>query len=139
MVCNQALSSTNIMDKMWCEKKWIMMYDSTFNTITIIKRCDHNHEVSSYVCNAFRLALIWQGNSFEEIYKWEILVYIFCYRMIFQLCFSLKHLYQPLDSSIYVSIDVFFKKLLRTWLYCSSKYFSFSSSFSKSFIKMFAA
>ena len=38
----------------------------------IIKRCDHNYELSSYICNPVRLALIWPDNSFEEICKWEI-------------------------------------------------------------------
>ena len=42
------------------------------HTVTITTRCDHNYEVSSYICNPFRLALIWPGNSFEEICKWEI-------------------------------------------------------------------
>ena len=42
------------------------------HTATIIKHCDHNYEVSSYVCNPFRLALISPGNFSYEIYKWEI-------------------------------------------------------------------
>ena len=40
--------------------------------VTIIKRCDHNYKVSSYICNPICLALIWPDNSFKEIYKWEI-------------------------------------------------------------------
>ena len=59
----------NIIDTIRCEKKWNIMYDSTLNTQL---HCDHNYEVSSYICNPFCLALIWPSNSFKEIYKWEI-------------------------------------------------------------------
>ena len=42
------------------------------HTVTIINHCNHNYQISSYICNPFRFALIWPGNSFEEICKWEI-------------------------------------------------------------------
>ena len=58
---------------MRCEKKWIIMYKQYFqHTVTIIKHCDHNYEVSSCICNPIRIALIWPDNSFEEICKREI-------------------------------------------------------------------
>ena len=73
MVCNKTLPWTNIMDTMRCEKKWMIMYQQYFqHTVTIIKHCDHNYEVSWSICNPVRLALIWPDNSFEEICKWEI-------------------------------------------------------------------
>ena len=42
------------------------------HTVTIIKHCDHNYEVSSSICNPICVALMWPDNSFKEIYKWEI-------------------------------------------------------------------
>ena len=98
------------------------------HTITIIKHCDHNYEISLYIFNRFRLALIWPGNCFEEIYKWEIDVsnYLDISRIYLLLwddfptllpsqtsltvhsSFRVKRdSFQSLDSSIYMSIDVF--------------------------------
>ena len=49
-----------------------MDHHAIHGSVAIINRCDHIYEVSSYICNPIRLALIWPDNSFEEIYKWEI-------------------------------------------------------------------
>ena len=123
------------------------------HTVTIINHCDHNYEISSYICNPFRFALIWPGNSFEEIRKWEIgasnyldisVIYILLQDDFPTLLLSQTSL--SAHSSFQVKRDffhnlfhnVFLLKSPRTWLHCSSKCFSLSSSFSKGFIKMFA-
>ena len=125
----------------------------------IIKRCDHNYELSSYICNPVRLALIWPDNSFEEICKWEIGVSSYldvsCIYHLLQddfptllpsqgsltVQFSVqvkRDSFHNLSIPQYRCQQMFFVKSYRAWLHCCFTYFSLSSSFSKSSIKMFA-
>ena len=68
---NNILNEYHDYNAMWKEKDHHVLWYFK-HTVTIIKHCDHNYEISSYICNPFRPALIWLGNCFEEIYKLEI-------------------------------------------------------------------
>ena len=61
---------------LWIQCNMKTMYHHVWwyfkHTVTVINHCNHNYEISSYICNRFRFALIWAGNCFEEICQWEI-------------------------------------------------------------------